>query len=708
MYHDVEREPLPFFLREANLKKRSGHLFVSAKDFQITLNLLEGKLANGMSTRFDEKLSVILHLMGRINEEQYNFLSGLHQFSDDQVAGILLDQNFAKKRDIFYARVYQLRRIAISIFALQQGKWIFTAGEADPPLRETFDIPLAGILVEGARSVDHVSAYAGRWQHCVPVLFKEIPLDAEIYYTEAEREFYAAVQAQGRRSCQELIARLNLVPIEFWRNLLAFHLLGIVEFEKSEAASDLSGEIAALLELNRRLQESPAAGAALLGLAPSASAADFEKARAGLLARFAPERFGSGAAPEIKSIARAVCLHLQELMPRREAWPDMETRPGLRREAEIVSEPYLAETRPGLLHEGEIIVERPAETEPRELREQDIVVEPSFSGAESEPEVEEDIVILSSPAAAGPGQFREEDVIIEPSPAEAEPMLLRGDDVIPESAAAARPGLPDSGELIVDAEEQAGPGLLREEDIVIESPLGSEPELLGDAERIEEPELLSDAERISEPEALEAVTPPPEAAAEFEPLRGADWIVEEDEPSEGTAGERPAAAPLQVEPEIPAAPPAGEFAPVAAPPSLRMASADHEKAWELLLQAKDFYEKHEPARAVPLLKKAIKLESNQGDFYYLLGICQSEEELSKNEAEMNLKKAIELKSWSADPVYALGVLYRGQGKMKLAERCFQRVKEIAYEHTGASRALVDLRRQKSTGKPSPLLRKKRS
>ena len=33
--------------------------------------------------------------------------------------------------------------------------------------------------------------------------------------------------------------------------------------------------------------------------------------------------------------------------------------------------------------------------------------------------------------------------------------------------------------------------------------------------------------------------------------------------------------------------------------------------------------------------------------------------------------------------------------MNLAERCFNRVKEIAYEHTGASRALVDLRRQKA-------------
>ena len=54
-----------------------------------------------MSTRFDEKISVILHLMGVINEEQYYFLSGLHQFADDQVIAMLLDQSFAKKNDIF-------------------------------------------------------------------------------------------------------------------------------------------------------------------------------------------------------------------------------------------------------------------------------------------------------------------------------------------------------------------------------------------------------------------------------------------------------------------------------------------------------------------------------------------------------------------------------------------------------------------------------
>ncbi|MBN2345019.1 MAG: DUF4388 domain-containing protein, partial [Candidatus Aminicenantes bacterium] len=254
MHHDIEREPLPFFLRDVGRKKLSGHLYITAKDFHISLNFLDGQLANGMSTRFDEKLSVILHLMGRINEEQYNFLSGLHQFSDDQVAGILLDHHFAKKKDIYYARVYQLRRIAISIFSLQRGQWIFTAGEPDPPLRETFEIPLEGILVEGARAVDHVSYFANRWQHYLPVLFPEIPMASEVYFTDGEREFFAALHRQEHCSCQELIARLNVVPLNFWRTMLAFHLLGIVEFEKGEAVPDLSVEIAALLELNQRLQ----------------------------------------------------------------------------------------------------------------------------------------------------------------------------------------------------------------------------------------------------------------------------------------------------------------------------------------------------------------------------------------------------------------------------------------------------------------------
>ena len=498
----MEREPLPIFLRQVYLKKLSGHLYVTARDFHITLNLVKGILVNGMSTRFDEKLSVLLHVMGLINEEQYNFLGGLHQFSDDQVVEILLDHNFAKKKDIFYARIYQLRRMAISTFSLLRGKWIFTTGEPDPPLRETFEIPMAGILVEGARAIDHISFYAGKWQHCLPVLFKEIPQDCEIYFTERERDFYAALQRQGTHSCRELIARLNILPMDFWRTVLAFHLLGVIEFEKSGDAGDISRDIEALLELNQKMQDSAVDGLALLGLGVSASAVEIENARTGALARFAPERFGSAAAPEIKNIARQVCRRLQ--------------------------------------------------------------------------------------------------------------------------AAAAR----------LDIEP-----VLRDEKPVRESP--------------------------------------------------------------------EAAKPLAVDPQLPVSSLGWEFVPAASPAAATLKDGAHEKAWELLLHGKELYEQHEFAKAIPPLKQAIKLEPGQGDFYYLLGLCQGEAEVMKNDAEINLKKAIELKSWSADPVYALGILYRGQGKMQLAERCFQRVKEIAYDHTGASRELVDLRRQKAGSKgKTPLLKKK--
>lgn len=635
MYHDIEREPVSLFLREVRQKKLSGHLFVNAKDFQITLNLLDGKLANGQSTHFDEKLPVILHQMGMISEEQYSFLSGLQQFSDDQVAGILLDQNFAKKKDIYYARVFQLRRIAISTFTLLRGVWIFTAGEPDPPLREVFEIPLEGILVEGARSIEHATPYAGRWLAAVPAPFNEIPMDMEVYFTDAERELFAALRAlgplggdtQARPSCRQLISRLGMAPLEFWRGMLAFHLMGIVEFEPGTEEPDLSADIAALLELNQRLLAAEPGDPVALGLPPRASREALERAATGLLSRFAPEHFGANAAPEVRKIAREVCRQLRILAQ----GPEL---------------PGEAEWRQPMPPEPQ----RPAKPEPPRAA-------PQEAARPAKPE----------PPRAAP-QEKARPAMPEPPPP------------VPEEA----PPAEDEEEFELSAE------------FAVDEPEGGEPELvLDERDRLELTPVPGAEAPATQSVFFEEAVPPSAAPAAETPVNPVEWILEPD--ISGVP-----------EPTVPAPPPASPppFAPVAAPPALHMVDADHEKAWELLIQAKELYEKHDYPGAVPLLKKAIKLEPKQGDFYYLLGLCQSEAALTKNEAEINLKKAIELKSWSADPVYALGVLYRGQGKMKLAERCFTRVKEIAYEHTGASRALVDLRRQKAGKPPLAPARKK--
>ena len=344
--------------------------------------------------------------------------------------------------------------------------------------------------------------YAGKWQSHVPVLFKEIPLDIEIYFTERERDFYAALQRQGALSCRELISRLNILPMDFWRSVLAFHLLGILEFEKRAAGGDISRDIAALLALNQKMQDRSLSDLELLGLPPAAAAAAVEK------------------------------------------------RPG-RAAGSLRSRALWLGRRPG--------------------------------------DQEDRLPGLPAPAGAG-------------------------------SALGCRAGA---------ASRKTAPGIFNGGEIACQSN-----PYCGDV-------------------------------------------------------------------------PARKFSPAAAPRAATLAESAHERAWALLLQGKDSYERREFDKAIPMLKQAIKLEPGQGDFYYLLGLCQSEVEIMKNDAEINLKKAVELKSWSADPVYALGVLYRGQGKMKLAERCFQRVKEIAHDHTGASRELVDLRRQKAGSKDkAPFLKKK--
>ena len=504
MEHDIGREPPALFLQQVFLKKFSGKLSVLCKDFQIALYFQAGELVNGMSTRFDEKISVILHLMGMINEEQYNFLGGLHQFPDEQVGEILVDHHFAKKKDIYLARVYQLRRMAISIFSLKTGKWSFSSGAAQPPGKEVFVIPLAGILVEGARSIDLISFYASRWLLHSPLPVKEIPLQVEVYLTEAELAFHAKLLelCPSDLTCRELIARLDILPTDFWRKILVFHLTGLLPLQKAGRGADIGRDIADLLAFHQQIKFTPGNIFALLDIPPDAPAEIMENARNQFLLRFAPERFGSAAAPEIKNIAREVCQWLQAATP---------------------------------------------------------------------------------PAAA---------------------------EAVPPGPKPRQESAPSEELLVVSAAQQ------------------------------------------------------------------------------------------YVAPEV-------IFSPDAAPPAASVAAGAHEKAWAMLLHGKELYERREFDIAITLLKQAIKLEPGQGDFYYLLGLCQSESEVMMHEAEGSLKKAIELKSWSADPVYALGILYNSQGKMKLAERCFKRVKEIANDHTGASRALVDLRRQQPAKKSKVSFLKKK-
>ena len=100
-----------------------------------------------------------------------------------------------------------------------------------------------------------------------------------------------------------------------------------------------------------------------------------------------------------------------------------------------------------------------------------------------------------------------------------------------------------------------------------------------------------------------------------------------------------------------------------------------------------------------VIDRLVKTDPSNGDFYYLLGLCQTHLEFSHEEAERNFRKAIELKPWSSDPVYALGILYKKQNKKKQAARCFERVMSMTDSHHDAAKAIRELYKKKK-GKKS--------
>jgi len=460
MAYAVEAQPIPFFFKEILHERLTGELQVKGNGFTKTLCFSEGKLVYATSTRFDEKILIILHLMGRISEEQYNLISGLQQYSDEEICAILLQNHYVSIKDLYYARVYQFRRIALSVFTIWKGQWDFDPGIHPPDSGENFFIPMAGIITEGSRKTAAGSLLSGKRLFQILKL-REIPETASRFFTADETMFFQQLTTLPPLTCREIIARINIHPEIFWRKILALFLVDAIEFVEAPKESDPATDIEHLLALYGKVSDPSQAGLAIFGLSGNSTLEEVQESYTDLRKRVVPERFGSALAPEIKKIAETVTRKLDE---------------------------------------------------------------------------------------------------------------------------------------------------------------------------------------------LHAVL-----AKKMEPT-----------------AEKPATKP----------------------------SVDDSKlrARDLFLRGVELTEQRQHSDAIILFKQVIKLTPDDGDAYYMLGLCQSENEYIWHEAEINLKKAIELHSWDADPLYALGDLFRRQNRLVLAEKCFQKVREIALEHTGAHRALSELRRGKTQKK----------
>ena len=125
MKHKIVDSPVPLILKKILKETLSGTVEIKDRDHFRSLTFIDGNLAAAQSNVFDEQIGVILHLTGKINQDQYDFISGLAQSVDHEVGDILVQNHFITRGDLKKALVYKTRHVAISVFSLEAGEWQF-------------------------------------------------------------------------------------------------------------------------------------------------------------------------------------------------------------------------------------------------------------------------------------------------------------------------------------------------------------------------------------------------------------------------------------------------------------------------------------------------------------------------------------------------------------------------------------------------------
>lgn len=303
-------DPIPVFLKKILAEHLTGELLVQVDDIEKKLYFMDGTLVFARSSQLDERIGVVLYMIGKISQELYDSLSGLVHSIGQEVGEILEQNHFVSQEDLDQARTYLVRRIALSLFALEKGSWDFEYRIPRIPENEKTFIPLTGIIVEGSRKITNIAYFKNKVYFLSPRT-TAIPAPFPTLLAAEEMIFFNNLEECRDLSHREIISRFNLLPDVYWEKLALFMMLGAVEFVEHPDREDLTANIEDLLKLNERLAGGDVHPYEILGISETAPLKDIEHAFRTRSHRFHPDRYGSAAAPEIKGIARTVSAAIE-------------------------------------------------------------------------------------------------------------------------------------------------------------------------------------------------------------------------------------------------------------------------------------------------------------------------------------------------------------------------------------------------------------
>jgi len=131
-----------------------------------------------------------------------------------------------------------------------------------------------------------------------------------------------------------------------------------------------------------------------------------------------------------------------------------------------------------------------------------------------------------------------------------------------------------------------------------------------------------------------------------------------------------------------------------------------EKARILFRKAKTLYNQQKYWEAAAFLADAVKSDPSKSEYFFLLGLAQSQVPSLRRSAEQNLQTVVQMEPWHADALVSLGLLFMKEKLPKRAEAFFRKALSANPDHIMARRHLEEIIGSEKKGSWFSILRKK--
>lgn len=289
MANAIDRYPTPLIFKRILKDGLSGHLNVISAGVERNIYFLNGRMQFAATSRQDERLGELLAGMGKISPSDLHKLSRIKEYSNKKAGRLLVEITSLGMQDIYHALVYQMKIIALAVFPLKTGEWTFRTSHPRLTDEQKFEIRVEELISEGVENLKDYTYYQSRFLYRAPVAVS-IPESLGKLLSTDDIRFYISLTGYANVPAAEILQRLNMPPLFFWKKIALFYLLNVVDFVEFTVDRELNQNIEDINDMHARIANGQFNYYEILGLKSDATAEQVKQAQLDFARKYHPDR----------------------------------------------------------------------------------------------------------------------------------------------------------------------------------------------------------------------------------------------------------------------------------------------------------------------------------------------------------------------------------------------------------------------------------